>query len=329
MIRIAAITAAFLSALLSLSGCMHTDVPGGLVPPTVIEDEKLPSITISVAGAERSIHFRTFGDDTNPPLFILHGSLSDMRAYLPLQIFSDKYYVVLWDMRGNGLSERVPKEELSPHAMVEEIESVRRLFAPHRRITLFGHSWSAVFVALYLGKYPENVEQAVMAEPFGLTSAIQQHADVPMNLISEGYLDMAFASGIMTPKDHESLDYMMLAMLHSGVRDYFCDVDHLPEWPVWRVGGSALLPWEGSIIDGGAWSYDFSKGLDDFPRTVLLIGSSCSPIGYSFQTEYNASVFPSAETAEIKNSGHRIVTEQFDQLVETMKGYLSQYGGPK
>ncbi len=236
MIRKLLLPAVFLSALLFLSACMHSGAPGSLVPSTVIEDENLQSVIISVAGKERSIHYRTFGDAANPPLFIIHGSLSDMRAYLPLQIFSDTYYVVMWDMLGNGLSERVPKEELSPEAMVEEIEAVRRLFTPGRKITLFGHSWSAVFTARYLGKYPEHVEQAVMMEPFGLTDEIQQKADVPMNLVSEGYLDMAFASGNMTPKDHESLDYRMLAMLHSGVRDYFCDIDNLPEWPVWRVG---------------------------------------------------------------------------------------------
>ncbi len=90
----------------------------------------------------------------------------------------------------------------------------------------------------------------------------------------------------------------------------------------------ALLTWKASLLDGGAWSYDFSFGLHDFPRKVLLIGSSCSPIGYSFQKEYNAPLLRDAETVEITNSGHRIVTEQFDQLVEAMKGYLSQYGGP-
>ncbi len=326
MVRIK-LAAVSLSAVLLISGCTHTLKPGALVPPTVAEDPELQSATISVCDKQRNIHFRTFGDDTKPPLFIIHGSLSDMRAYLPLQLFSDRYYVVMWDMRGNGLSERVPKEELTLDAMVEEIEAVRRLFSPNKKITLFGHSWSAVFIALYLGKYPEQVEQAIMAEPFGLTAEIQQKTNVSMNLVSEGYLDMAFASGIMTPKDHESLDYQMLAMLTSGVRNFFCDVENLPEWPVWRVGGLALLTWEASILEGGAWSYDFSQGLIDFPGKVLLIGSSCSPIGYAFQKEHNAPVFKSAETAEITDSGHRIVTEEFGQLVEAMKGYLFEYGG--
>ena len=55
----------------------------------------------------------------------MHGSLSDMRAYLPLSELQDAYYVIMWDQRGNGLSERVTEEELSYDAMVEEIEAVR------------------------------------------------------------------------------------------------------------------------------------------------------------------------------------------------------------
>jgi len=61
-----------------------------------------------------------------------------------------------------------------------------------------------------------------------------QQVNIPMNLTGEGYLDMMHASKYMTPKDHEILDYQMLAVLHSSVRDYFCDSNHLPPWPVWH-----------------------------------------------------------------------------------------------
>jgi len=77
--------ALFIPAVLFLPACTHTGVPDALVPPTVIEDERLPSVAIELAGIERGIHFLTFGDNANPPLFIIHASLSGMRAYLPLK----------------------------------------------------------------------------------------------------------------------------------------------------------------------------------------------------------------------------------------------------
>lgn len=308
------------------SGCLLDPAEeGALVPPTVDENPALPSVAIEVAGHRRLIHFRTFGDPSSPPLFILHGSLSDMRAYLPLQELQDRYYVVMWDQRGNGLSERVSEKELSYEAMVEEIQAVKNHFCPDRRITIMGHSWSAVFAAMYLGKHADAVEEAVLMEPFGLQSAFMKNVDIPLNLTSKGYLEMMYSSKYLTPKDHEILDYRMLAMLRSGVRDYFCDSNNLPPWPVWRVGGYALIVWEKHLLHGTQYDYDFIAGLSSFPRRVLLIGSSCSPIGYEFQTTYHAPLFQHTQVLEITDSGHRIVTEQYEQLIAGLRNFLSKY----
>jgi len=307
-------------------GCLlePTD-PGSLVPPTVDENSNLPSIPIQVADHEHLIHYKTFGDSTNPALFIMHGSLSDMRVYLPLQELQDKYFVVFWDQRGNGLSERVPEDELSYDAMVEEIQAVKNRFSPDRAITLLGHSWSAVFVAMYLGRYTDNVTQAILMEPFGLNSDIMEKVYVPMNLMSNEYLDMMYSSKYMTPKDHETLDFQMLATLRAGVRNYFCDLDNLPPWPVWRVGGLALITWEKNLLKDYQFNFDFTPGLADYQGGVLLVGSECSPIGYGFQEAYHQPLFQHAEILEIHNSGHRMLTEQYDALITGLRGFLSEY----
>jgi len=80
-----------------LAGCLQdpTDY-GALVPPTVDQAPELPSLPINIDGQYRLIHYRTFGDPANPTLFIMHGSLSDMRAYLPLQEFQEKYHLPLF-----------------------------------------------------------------------------------------------------------------------------------------------------------------------------------------------------------------------------------------
>jgi len=309
-----------------LSGCLEDPaVNCRLVPQTVDQSPQLPSILIEVAGYKRLIHCRTFGDSSNPVLFIMPGSLSDMRAYLPLQELKDQYFVVMWDQRGNGLSERVTEAELSYEAMVEEIQAVKKHFSPSRPITLMGHSWSAVFAANYLGKHPSNVSQAILIEPFGLNSDIMKQVDIPINLATEGYLDMMYASDYLTPKDHETLDYQMLAVLQSGVRDYFCDTNHLPPWPVWRVGGYALIAWEKHLLKGNTYNFDFTSGLMDFPGEVLLVGSSCSPVGYQFQQKYHQSLFQNARVLKIENSGHRIITEQYEALIGGLHEFLQAY----
>src|SRR5690242_16651296 len=66
------------------AGCIGGE-PGALVPPTADQDPRLPSTSIEFQGAPRRIHYREFGDARSSVLFVIPGSGSDVRAYLPLQ----------------------------------------------------------------------------------------------------------------------------------------------------------------------------------------------------------------------------------------------------
>jgi proline iminopeptidase len=308
-------------------GCSHlADAP--LVPLTVAEDPRLPSAEITVAGKSRSVHLRAYGNPDAPVLMVAPGSLSDIRAYLPFRSLADEYHVVLWDMRGCGLSERVPADELSIRLMAEEMHQVKLLLSPDEPVTVVGHSWSASFAAIYLARYPDDVEQAVLIEPPGLKSEYMTGLNQVLNLTSVGYCDMNWFQSTVSPGDHARLDFSMLAMLESGVRDFFVDAANKPPWPVWRVGGLALLVWENEVLGaGGRWDFDHSAGLENYTKTVLLVGSSHSPIGYEFQRNYNAKAFHAVELLLIENSGHRIITEQWDALEARLRDYLLQYDG--
>lgn len=297
-----------------------------MVPATVADDPALPSAAIEVAGHTRDVHVREFGDPSDPVLFVLHGSASDMRAYQPLKRYQDRYHVVFWDLRGNGLSERVPSDELDFEDMVDEIEAMRQRYSPDRRITILGHSWSAAFVALYLGRYPDAVEQAVLIEPPGLKASFQEQVGLDLSLFSGGYLDMVWSNDSITPADHARMDYKTLMMLRSGVRQFFCDTDAPPRWPVWRPGGLALAHWEASILDGARLSYDFTGNLGRFEREVLIIGTECSSIGTDFQRETNATAFPNATLHHIEDSGHRLLTEQPEALMDALDAHFSPGG---
>jgi proline iminopeptidase len=307
------------------TSCEKVDDIGVLVPPTVADDPSLPSISLQVAGRDRLVHYQTFGDSDNPVFFILHGSLSDMRVYLPMEVFSNKYFVVMWDMRGNGLSERCTKEELAIDNMVDEIEAMKNHFSPGQPITLMGHSWSAFFTARYVARYPSSVKQAIMIEPNGLKDSFMDEVGQSLNLFSEGYMDMMYANNYLTAKTHEELDYQALQMLPSAVRNFYCDLSNLPDWPVWRVGAYALMIWEKSILKNGKFNFDYTEGLEEFPHEVLLVGTECSPIGYEFQETFHQPLFQNAQVLRIEDSGHRLITEQFETLVAGLKAYLLEY----
>lgn len=304
--------------------CTSMIEPEEFVPPTVADDNNLPSISIQVAGHTRKVHYKTFGDPSNKAILVVHGSLSDMHPYMALSALSDSFYVVFWDMRGNGLSERVTDEELSFDAMVEEYHVIKEHFSPDEKAVIVGASWSAVFSALYIQEYPNDCDKAILMEPIGLKDEYMDDVGQALDLFQSGYMDMNWASDIITTGSHELLDYRMHMMLSSGVRDYFCNKDSLPDWPVWRVGGLALIVWENAVLEGPTYSYDFTTHADAFNGDVLFVGTSCSPIGYAFQEEYNLPVFQHASSLRIENSGHRIVTEQPETLLNGIRTFLNE-----
>ncbi len=316
-----------LAVAVGANACIDPGEPGTLVPPTVDQDPNLPGLDIVVRGVKRRVRVREFGDASKPKLFILPGSASDVRPYLILQVLAEDYRVVMWDLLGNGLSERVPAEELEFTRVVESIEAVRQRLSPNRPITILGHSWSAAITALYLAAHPEAVFQAVLIESPGLKDEFQERVGLALDLAAAGYLEMVWNSEYM-PNDHEGLDYQMLAMSRSGIRRFFCPGKPNPDWPVWRPGALALMVWERSILSGTSFSYDFTSGLDRFTGEVLIVGTECSPLGTEFQQATNLTVFQNAKLLHIANSNHRILTEQPEALIQGLKAFLDPAGVP-
>jgi len=315
---------AVLLVMLMVSACA-LDAQPLLVPPTVVDDLTLPRVRITVAGRTRSIRYRTFGDPANPALFVMPGSVSDIQPYLPFEVFADDYYVVLWDQRGQGLSERVDRDELSFDAMVAEIGAVKTLFSPNAPVTLLGHSWSAVFAALYAARHSQDTRRLILLEPFGFSSDIMKKADAgQVNLMTPGYLDMVWLSGLAPIDTHDNLDFRLRGINYSGVRPFFKDPDHLPPWPVRRVGGLALLTWEAALYDNGKWDFDLSAGFGGIAADVLLVGSEYSFIGYDFQKDWNAPLFGGANlrTLRLADSGHRMLTENWQDLSAGIRSFL-------
>jgi len=94
------------SQVLYMTSCTTEELTteGALVPPTVIEDASIPSITINGA----LFHSQFFGDPSDPIIIVIHGGPgADYRSVLNFRDLSaDGFFVVFYDQRGSGLSQR-------------------------------------------------------------------------------------------------------------------------------------------------------------------------------------------------------------------------------
>lgn len=323
-----------IAAALLLAALASCTIPifnsGPLVPLTADQNASINRMQITVAGKTRWIHYETSGNSSKPVLMVVHGSAADSRAYSVLSYLSDKYYIVFWDQRGAGLSERITKEEYSWKYVVDEIKAVKNAFSPNNPVTLVGHSWGAAYIPLYISTHPADVAQAVLAEPGpALNNTIFQktiNTLFTLNLAEPVYNDIEVMNDYITAWDHEQMDYRYLMNLHNPMLNYFKDKTKIPDWPIWRPG--AYLEYiRQSLIMAEPDNFNFASGLQAYttPVQILAAPSAYSALGYDFQVNNHKGLFVDANVTLIEDSGHRMFTEQPGKVITAIRGYLSEY----
>ncbi len=132
------------------------------VAATVVDDASLPNVEIDGV----RLHAKTYGDPSNPVIIVLHGGPGgDYRSQLGARALGDTNFVVFYDQRGAGLSERVSAEDLTVPAYIAELDAIIDRYSPDRPVTLLGHSWGAMLATAYLGEEPDKVAGAILLEP--------------------------------------------------------------------------------------------------------------------------------------------------------------------
>ena len=321
----------FLVLFISINACQKIDDVGVLVPPTVNQDAALPSISIEVNGILRKIHTRTYGNPSNPLLIILHGTYSDTKPYTDLAIsLSDNYYVLLYDQRGCGLSERIEEGEFTLQSATEEINQIVDHYSAKDKVTLIGHSWGGAISTLYTATYSDKIEQLILLEPMPLTGINMQ--DVYSTLVDINYFEpmwneLSQNGQALSPRNHEQLDFKGRMILYgTATSAYHCDGDNPPEWQVHRVGSFVeYVRYKRLGNPKKGFNYDFRKNIHAFQDTVLILGGSCSSLGYTMQLQYTAPHFSKFKVREIENAGHRIHKDQFETVVNELKDFLNEY----
>lgn len=302
------------------------------VPETVAQDPSLPQVTIN----GYTFHAETFGDPANPVVITVHGGPGgDYRSILSLQGLADEYFVVFFDQRGAGLSPRVDVEEITLVSAIEDLDSIVEYYGHGEKVNLVGHSWGAMLVSAYLGKYPEKVDHAVLAEPGFLTSEFAnewaEKTQLKMSIpVLYHLLKTQFESlHVSGPDDHAAGDYLGHQMMMYQGDDhpqagYLCEGATYDEEESWRFGaaGAAYLQQQG-LDEEGKFDISFIEGVENFHNKVLFMASECQTIiGVDWQTR-QMQFFPNAELAVIPEAGHEMFFENPQASIAAVRDYLN------
>ncbi len=299
-------------------------VAGNLVPLTVAEDSSIPAVSLNGT----LLHTETYGHPDSAMVVFLHGGPgSDYRNGLNVQQLSEQgYYVVFYDQRGSGLSERHPKDQYTIQVMLDDITAMIAHYrtSPNQKVFLFGHSWGGMLTAAYINAYPDRIDGAIFAEPGGFNKELLDEygeSSRQIELLSEVTNDILYYEQFITGKEneHEILDYKL------GLASSFQYAEGNDEGvegpsPFWRNGAVVLQAFSDIAENEG---FDFTTHLGDYDTKVLfLYGENNTSYGLGF-AEKEASYFPNSEIKQIDDTGHELIYFQWDQVYPIVTEYLN------
>ncbi|MBI5196494.1 MAG: alpha/beta hydrolase [Nitrospirae bacterium] len=297
------------------------------VPRTVADDPSLSRVEIN----GRVFHAETFGNYANPVVIIVHGGPGwDYRGLLPLKNLSNEYYVVFYDQMGTGLSPRVNPKEITLEPTMQDLDSIVDHFGKGKKVNLIGHSWGAMLVSGYLGRHPEKVGHAVLAEPGFLTTGMMKQAGVKFGLRWEaGFLLRAAKAWFQSlhikgPDKDAASDYFIGRVAPYANPEYYCNSEVPDAATLHRRSGAqsmqAIL--RSAMDDKGDFHINLVKGVERFTSPVLFLTTECNQLIGRQHQEKQAKFFPNVKIKIIKGSGHSMFGEKPAESIRVVREYL-------
>jgi proline iminopeptidase len=311
--------------ILTLAACGLADPaePGNLVARTVAEDPSLPAIDL----AGTRFHAETFGDPADPPIIFLHGGPGgDYRGLLRLRpLLQDDYFLVFWDQRGAGLSQRHDADDIDTDVYIADLDAIIDRYAPSAPPVIVGHSWGGMFATAYINAHPDRVAAAVMLEPGPLTGALFEEKKseiVSIDVFAEWANDFLWQQRFLTSDEHAQLDYApLIAKDHAQPAYHQSETDPEPSWRFGTVAQNAL--YADGMPDGiGTW--DFTTNMMTYPGTVHLVASELNTvIGVEFQ-ERQSAFFAHPTLSVVEGAGHDFPWTHPDATAALIRQTLDQ-----
>jgi len=315
---------------LTISGCeeqeeLEPGKPGLLVPRTVDQDPSLPQLSINGT----KLHLETFGNENDPIILVIHGGPGgDYRSMLKCKAFVDNgYFVVFYDQRGSGLSQRHPRKAYNMQVMIDDMGAIIRHFrkSPDQKVFLLGHSWGAMLATAYINQRPSEIAGAILSEPGGFTWDVTREymsRTRELDFFSEVVNDAVYYDQILTVKndEHEILDYkfaLSTVVEHANGNP----LGNAGSYPSWRSGAVVQIAlFEIGEKDG----FDFTTNLSQFTTPVVFMYSQMNRAYGPAHAQLVSSAYPNARLKLINGTGHEILWFGWEGYYPTVLEYLNE-----
>ncbi len=324
LLKIILLTFASLLGIIILSLIIaYFSLSGNYNPPQTVANQKnLPQITLN----KIKFHSQTFGSINNQTIIILHsGPGNDYKNLLHLKNLSDKYFVVFYDQRGCGLSQRLPPEQLTFENYLKDLLSFVKKYSNNKKVILIGQSWGANLALYFTAQNPNLVDKLILTSPSALNNEflkilnkkIDRNKAPAFNNIFHLISTWLKSLHVNGPDRYASKDFFMQEYIFNfnnnsnPLVNYYGNKIPDSEKNLWRFGADASQNLIKSMLNSnGYFKDDLMTNFHKFKgQTFIFTGSNDKITGKDFQLKQN-NKYKFSKILEVKYCGHNFFSEK-------------------
>lgn len=332
---------------LSLLSCEVEDIDGigNLVAPTAEEDPLLPAIEVNGT----TLHAETFGDIHNPVIVFLHGGPGgDYRAFISefgvenasrypteramdqagLTRLQDEYFLVFYDQRSAGLSQRHDQVEFRDY--LDDLDGVIDYYLNQKRaqtgiqeeqVHLFGWSFGGILATGYVNAYPGKVEKLVLYEPGPFSKEVWDYlksntTSVFAQIGKDWLEEYLLSKDHLTPDTHERADYQLMTNVFRAQPEFH---EH-PDTPLWRFG--AMLS-DDNLDFSLSEDYNITSDIaSSFKGDALFLAGALTVEELPAYMDMQSAYYPMSQYQEISETGHTGPWEKPQEITTSVRNFL-------
>jgi proline iminopeptidase len=275
-----------------------------------------------------SLHVEISG--TGHPLLLMHGGPgADLYTLLPFQTLADQFTLIFYDHRCNGRSVGAPVESMTWDNLTADADALREQLG-FERWAVLGHSFGGYVALEYALRYPDRVSHLVLLDSGGDNRWSQQNA--AEIAAKRGFsakkvaLVRRWFNGEIAPREMVPILIRIGPMYsyHTGLR-LLRDTAVEAMQGGWRtkLRPEALIFAGRHLLNG--WTV--MDRLGEIAAPTLVMGGRED---FIFPPEHQAQLaagIPDARLVIIERAGHNPHSEQTDEVMRTIRGFLSLDAG--
>jgi pimeloyl-ACP methyl ester carboxylesterase len=272
--------------------------------------------------ARLRLHYTVWGDESKPPLLLVHGGRDHARSWdFVAEAMLDRYSVYCPDLRGHGDSDWAIG---GSYPLPNYVADLARLVETIDRgpVQIVGHSLGGRIVLDYAATVPENIAKLVCIEGFGRLARVL--LTPPERL--RNYVKDTGEMPRHQPLVYADLDAAMKRMAEANTRLSPRMVEHLTRHAA-QPGPDGGLVWKFDnyvrVPNAYEWSIEDAKQIwAGITAPSVVVGGADSWWMNTPNREELQAAIPNSRVEIFENAGHWVHHDRFDAFVAMLRGFF-------